>query len=343
MDRANGKDRLKTVPSSARGRGVRIGGGEATMPAARAAALQPALADQPLVADEGGLGLSGKVPALAAERPDAAQRPWYLALRAVAHAVVLLSVVGFVFIYCVWSPLAGRLRGGAQAATVVVVAEGAAEVRAPEVSGVFRADRPLASGQAVRKGQLLGRIESPTLEAELERAAAELAALQVQQLRLEQRVRWGGDAAPAGSELVSLEARVATAAAELERFDRVRQRLVIRAPADGNVQQGLPATADVTAGARLCLIVPRGAKTHVEVTAPREVLNELQRRGMVVADFAAPHGTLKSPAVPVSASVRPFLKAAAGGRDEIWGVLQCTPLPSAEAAVVPGTIGRLCW
>ena len=348
MDRANGKDRLKAVASAARsGGGVRIGGGEATGPAARATARPPAVADALVVAPEDGLGLSGDVLPLAAERPDAAQRGWDMALRAAAHAVVLLCVVGFVFVYCVWSPLAARLRGAAERATVVVLVDAPVEVRAPDVTGVFRAERPLASGQTVRRGQILGRIESPGLEAQWERALAELAALQVQRLRIEDAARADATGAAAtaatAAELASLDARLAAASDGVARLERLKERLLVRAPCDGALQQGLASTVDVTAGSRLTVIVPRGANAHVEVTAPLQVLNELQRRGSVVAEFTTPDGTVNTSAVPVRGSVRPFLRDGAGPDQEIWGVMRCTPLPEAEAALVPGTIGRLCW
>lgn len=344
MDRANGEHRLKFVASAARAGGdVRIGGGKAMGHAARAAARPPALADASMVADEDGLGLSGKVLPLAAERPDAAQRGWDVALRAAAHTVVLLCVVVFVFVYCVWSPLAGRLRVGAEFASVSVLADAPVQVRAPDVTGIFRAARPLVNGETVRRGEVLGRIESPGLETQLERAAAELASLQVQQLRLEESARTsGGAATAAGAEALSLYPRLAAASDEVDRLARLKRRLLVRAPAEGMVQHGLAATVDVAAGARLMEIVPRGTRSRVEVTGPLEVVNELQRRGVVVAEFTAPHGTFKTSAMPVPGSVRPFLKCGPGRQEEIWAVLQCVPLPEAEAMIVPGMIGRLC-
>ena len=95
---------------------------------------------------------------MAAERPDAAQQPWDKALRAAALAVGLLGVVDSVFVYCVWSPLAGRRRAGVEAATESVVADAPAEVRAPDVNGVCRAARPLSG---LVTGSMVSRAATP--------------------------------------------------------------------------------------------------------------------------------------------------------------------------------------
>jgi hypothetical protein len=342
MDRANGKHRLKAVASAPGAGTVLIPRGNDTATAVRGYVDAPVIAEGRLLADECGLGLSGTVPKLAAERPDAAQRGWDQVLRAVAHAAVLLCVVGFVAVYCVWSPLAGRLRHGADAATVLVVADAPVEIRAPAVGGVFRASRPLAPGAAVSSGQVLGRVESATLETELARASAQLAAMQVQRLRLEEAARTGGGATTPGNELASVDARLAAATEEVERLVRLRGRLLVRAPADGVVPEGMAATADVAAGARIASVVPAGSTTHAEVTAPLEVLNELQRRGVVVVEFHSPGGVVTSSAVPLPGSVRHFLKEGPGRRDEVWGVLRCAPAHTG-GELIPGAIGRLAW
>ena len=341
MDRANCTQRLKVVelaPPTGAAPGRRRKG-DAASPAARAAAL----AEVRRPVDEGGLGLSDKVPPLAAERPDAAPRRWDTLLRAAAHAVVLTSVVGFVLVYCVWSPLSSRLRGASESAIVAIVADAPAEVRAPEIIGVFIAVRPLPNGAAVRKGQLLGRIESPRLVAEIERAAAELNRLRVQQLRVEERGRFSGVGMTTVEDAESLAGRVAAAEDALERLHGLRRRLLVHAPVDGSVEQGLAATADVAPGVRLTGIVPGAAGLHLEVTGPIEVLNELQRRGAMAAEFSTPGGPVKVSAVPVRGSVRSFMNAGAGRREEIWGTLRCTPMSVPEAARVPGALGRVCW
>jgi hypothetical protein len=164
----------------------------------------------------------------------------------------------------------------------------------------------------------------------------------VRQLRAEERARSGG-VATGVEDVESLAGRVAVAADALERLRGLRRRLLVHAPIDGFVQQGLSATADVTPGARLVGIVPGAAELHLEVTGPIEVLNKLQRRGAMVAEFATPDGAVKVSAVPVRGSVQSFMKAGTGRREEIWGTLCFTPVTIPETARVPGALGRVCW
>src|SRR5438876_3217890 len=111
---------------------------------------------------------------LAASRPDAAPKKLDTALRVAVHATILASVVAFVVYYCVWSPVRGQMMSQREAAIATVVAYPLYALRTPDVSGVFDAEKALANGAYVKKGQLLGKISSPALEGQIEQKALEL-------------------------------------------------------------------------------------------------------------------------------------------------------------------------
>jgi hypothetical protein len=280
-----------------------------------------------------------------ADQPDARPRRLDTAVRASAHAVVLASVVGFVLFYCVWSPLRGRWTAAFESATVMTVADPLTEVRAPDVTGVFRAERQLPNGTTVRKGQLLGTIDAPQVTRDLERAARELRTLQFQQLQFEeedQQQRLTDSGWDREQEARAIAGRVEDAISTLEQLHAVRRKLPVYAPVDGFVQHGLPSTADVAPQQKIVSVYPRGADLLIEVTAPLEALNALQQRGRVVAEFATPGGKVKVSCAPNFASLRPFKRTTGRGTEEIWGVLQCTPTaPIPDETRLPGLLGRV--
>jgi multidrug resistance efflux pump len=175
---------------------------------------------------------------LAASRPDAAPRKLDTALRVAVHAIILMSVLAFVVYYCVWSPVRGQLLTQRESAIATVVAYPLYAVRTPDVSGVFIAEKALANGAYVKKGQLLGRINSPALDAQIEQKALELQILQARQLQPRQssdaQGAWQSD-----QEARELTLRVASASKSLEQFNTLKKQLIVRAPCDGFIQFGL--------------------------------------------------------------------------------------------------------
>ena len=273
--------------------------------------------------------------------PDAAPRRGENAFRATAHAVVLLSVVGFVVAYCVVIPVRGQMIGRRDAATVMVVADPLLAVRGPDVSGLFHAVRPLAHGERVRKGQLLGHVSAPRLDDELAAASLEWSGLQERLLRLEQ---WNAVHAPApqdAQEARELAARLEAAGQSLARMEKLRSRLAVYAPADGTVQQGLAAAFEVSPHQSIVSLYPDRGCLRLEVSAPLEVLAALQRDGRVSAEFATPGGVTKVAARPMGSSLRHFVRMQERGREELWGTMQCVPDELPPELRAPGAIGKL--
>ena len=280
---------------------------------------------------------------LAAEAPDAAPRRLDHVVRAAAHAVVLAAVVGFVLVYCVVLPIRSQVAGNVARATVLLVGNPLLEVRAPETDGVgiFRAVRPLGHGEPVHKGQLLGRIESPKLDDDVARAATSLRALEEQQLWLGERLSAAEPTADESREARELAGRVAAASQALAHLHDLRRGLRIVAPADGYIQQGLPARLTVGSHQPIALVYPESGDLLVEVSAPLDVVNDLLRRGTLEADVQTTAGAVRVSATPVPGSVRHFTKIVDARRDETWATVQCTPDSLPPAARAPGLMGRI--
>jgi hypothetical protein len=310
------------------------GGGKG--PGIRVAEMDP-------VAEPGSVELALAAP-LAAERPDAAPGRLDQVLRAAAHAVVLLAVVAFVVGYCLVMPLRARLTAGRDCATVTLVAGALADVRGPDTGGVFRAVRPLPHGARVLKGEVLGRVDAPELERQFERAALELRLVEIQRLRLALASRGDGHE-PEAADARELAGRVAVARQVLSHLDTLRSQLDVLAPADGVVQQGLPASLGVTARQTIvCLYTDvggSGADLRIEVTAPLDVVTELERSGRVTTTFATAEGKSQVVATPVPASVRQFRKSVGTAREEVWATVQCVPRSLAPGLRRPGLMGSL--
>jgi hypothetical protein len=273
--------------------------------------------------------------------PDAAPaRPDHV-LRAVGHAVILLSVVGFIVAYCVVIPVRRQMAGRRESATVMIVADPLLAVRGPDVTGLFVATRPLAHGATVRRGELLGHIHAPKMDDELAAASVESANLQVRLLRLEQRSSVHEPSPQEALEARELSTRLELIRQSLARLQNLRSQLAVYAPSDGLVQQGLAATIEVMPHQAIVSLYPDGGTLVMEVSAPLEVLRELQRDGRVAAAFATPAGTGTVLATPVGTSVRQFVRTLEGGREETWGTVRCVPEMLPADLRSPGLIGKL--
>ncbi|HEV8378679.1 MAG TPA: hypothetical protein VGP99_07500, partial [Tepidisphaeraceae bacterium] len=261
---------------------------------------------------------------LAASRPDAAPKKLDTALRVAVHATILASVVAFVVYYCVWSPVRGQMMTQREAAIATVVAYPLYSVRTPDVSGVFIAEKALANGAYVKNGQLLGKINSPALDAQIEQKALELQILQARQLQPRQSsdalTAWQSD-----QEGKELTLRVAIAAKALEQLNATKKQLIVRAPCDGFVQYGLAGSQAVQPHQALVSLYPQRTELMIEITAPIEVINDLEGQNRVVTEFSTASGKVKVECKPIQASTRSFIKTIDGKREETWGVLQCAP------------------
>jgi hypothetical protein len=278
---------------------------------------------------------------LGAEAPDAAPRRLDHVVRAVAHAVVLAAVVGFVVVYCVVMPLHAQFAGRLDRASVILVANPLLEVRAPDIEGVFRAQRPLPHGAPVRKGQVLGQIDAPKLDDEIARASLNLRILEARQLRLDHRLSAGDPTADEARESRELGGQVAAASQALAQRRGLRQALRLVAPADGVVQQGVPARLTVAPHQQVALIYPAGGDLLVEVSAPLDVLNGLLRRDSLEAEIQTTDGAVRVMATPVPGSMRHFTKTMDGRREETWATVQCVPAHLPATVRSPGLLGKI--
>jgi len=277
---------------------------------------------------------------LAASRPDAAPKKLDTALRVAVHATILASVVAFVVYYCVWSPVRGQMMTQREAATATVVAYPLYAVRTPNVSGVFIAEKALANGAYVKKGQLLGKISSPALDGQIEQKALELQILQARQLQPRQSsdalTAWQSD-----QESRELTLRVAIASKALEQHNSTKKQLIVRAPCDGFIQYGLAGSQAVQPHQALVSLYPQRTELMIEITAPIEVINDLEGQNRVVTEFSTAGGKVKVECKPIQASTRSFIKTIDGKREETWGVLQCAPGSMPLTLRSPGLIGKL--
>ena len=278
---------------------------------------------------------------LGAEAPDAAPRRLDHVVRAVAHAVVLAAVVGFVIAYCVVMPLRAQFAGRLDRASVILVANPLVEVRSPDVEGVFRAERPLQHGARVCKGQVLGQIDAPKLDQDIARASISLRTLESRQLRLDHRLAAGEPTAEESREAREVAAQIAAASQALTQLRGVRRGLQVVAPADGIVQQGLPARLTVAPFQPIVLIYPDGGDLLVEVSGPLEVLNSMLCRGSFEAEFQSTDGAARVVATPLRGSLRYFSKALDGRREETWATVQCVPASLPAAVRSPGLMGKV--
>jgi hypothetical protein len=249
--------------------------------------------------------------------------------------------VTFVVYYCVWAPARAKLVRSHDSATAMLVANPAAQVRNGDVTGVFTAPTPLSSGAFVRGGQLLGHIESPKLDAQIEQAALDLRLLQTRRLQLEQQSAGSEPQWQVEQEARDIAARVGSATHTLAQLHALRRQLAVYAPADGYIQGGLSGSMSVTPHQSIVSLYPHGADVLVEVTAPMDVLNDLRRRDRVMVEFPTTSGKAQVAARPIPSSVRPFTWAGAGKPDEMWGVLQCKPSSAVQKSCLPGLIGKL--
>jgi hypothetical protein len=239
-------------------------------------------------------------------------------------------------------PLHAQFAGRLDRASVILVANPLLDVRAPDIEGVFRAQRPLPHGAPVRKGQVLGQIDAPKLDDEIARASLNLRILESRQLRLDHRLSASDLTADEAREARELGGQVAAASQALAQLRGLRQALRVVAPADGVVQQGLPARLTVAPHQPVALIYPTGGDLLVEVSAPLDVLNGLLRRDSIEAEIQTTDGgAVRVMTTPVPGSVRHFTKTMDGRREEIWATVQCVPAHLPANVRSPGLLGKI--
>src|SRR5437762_10301744 len=278
---------------------------------------------------------------MAIARPDAAPKKLDTGLRVAVHATILLSVLAFVVYYCVWSPVRGELMTKRESATVTVVALPLTAVRAPYVSGVFVAERAFSNGAYVKSGQILGQISSPELEAQIERQDIELQLLEAQLLQPRQQ---GSDTQlglQQAQDARDMSFKVATASKLLEQLNKRKKQLIVRAPCDGFIQFGLAGSQVVAPYKELVSLYPHRTELMIEITAPIEVINDLEGQNRVITQFSTASGKLNIESKPIQASSRSFIKTIEGKRDETWGTIQCAPSFVPLPLRSPGLIGKL--
>jgi biotin carboxyl carrier protein len=272
-------------------------------------------------------------------KPDAPLRSVGRTAIRLVHAVVLCGIVGLL----IWQVVAFLSRSKDALATIV--AAPLHEVRSP-VDGVFVANGHMPNGTHVRKGQVLGWIRSPQLEADIQALRRKLDTLKRRNLLLEQRASESYDPlfrTGSGRESRQVVADIAAAESELGRLLRVQRQLRVVSPVTGQISNGgFSGSKAVETNDTVAYVWPDGGDLLVEVKAPLKAIHELIQANRVEARFSTVGGQAAVTARPIAGSLRVFtLDRGAAKKKELWGILQCQPTSIPANVAYPGPIGVL--
>ncbi len=278
-------------------------------------------------------------PAHVSPKPDAPFRSAGRLVIALTHATVLCGIVGLVL----WQVISFTSRS--QDAFATIVAAPLYEVRSP-VDGVFVASGHMPNGTHVSKGQLLGQIRSPQLDADIQTTGRRLDGLKQRKLLLEQR----GSASPhplarpeSDREFRQCAAEIMAIEAELDRLLGLQRKLRVVSPVSGQISNGgFSGSKAVETNDTMAFVWPDDGDLLVEVRAPLKAIHRLIQANQVEAQFSTAGGQALVTAQPIAGSLRVFtLERGAAKKQELWGILQCRPLSIPESVAYPGPIGVL--
>ncbi len=258
---------------------------------------------------------------------------------AFTHAVVLLGIVGLLL----WQVMAFASRS--KDAYAQIVAAPLFEVRSP-VDGVFVADQHMPNGTQLSKGQFLGWIRSPQLDAAIRTTQRKLDALKERELLLEQRgsefhhplSRPNSD-----REFRECAAEIVEVQSDLDRLLRSKRACRVVSPVNGQISNGgFSGSKAVETNDTVAYVWPDNGDLLVEVKAPLKAVHRLIQTDQVEAEFSTVGGQASVTARPIAGSLRVFtLDRGAGKKKELWGILQCQPTSIPESVAYPGPIGVL--
>lgn len=280
---------------------------------------------------------------ISAEKPDAGPSRFKRFAVATVHATILAGLLAFLAWYLVVGPVWAYLQRPRELARVRLVARSLVEVRAA-TDGEFVSVRAMPNGTVVKTGQVLGRLQSANLEAELATETRKLKSLQLRQLILGERMAVVEDQElrpDLDREYREASYRLIEVEQNLERLKKIENGLMVRSPVDGQIHFGLGASKAVQKNDSLAFIWPAGGELLFEVDAPLSVINTIIVRNRASAIFETPSGPVVVQAVPITGSLRPFTQGEHSEKNDVWGLLQCVPDGVPEAVRYPGALGRL--
>jgi len=272
-------------------------------------------------------------------KPDAPLRSAGRTVIGLTHAVVLCGIVGLL----VWQVIAFASRSKDAFATIV--AAPLHEVRSP-VDGLFVAHKHMPNGTHVTKGQFLGWIRSPQLDADIQRTQRKLDVLKRRKLLLEQR---GSEshhplARPESDrEFRQCAAEIVAMESDLGRLLRMKRKLRAVSPVTGQISNGgFSGSKAVKTNDTVAFVWPDNGELLVEVKAPLKAIHRLIQADHVEARFSTVGGQASVTARPIAGSLRVFtLDRGAAKKKELWGTLQCRPISIPDSVAYPGPIGVL--
>jgi hypothetical protein len=261
------------------------------------------------------------------------------------HALLLLSILAFI-VYQIAGPWLGLSPQSRRLAQATIIGDPLVEVGAP-VEGRFIAERPLPNGTQVYRGALIGRVHETLTAEKLTSARRALRSLRERQLILdEQRIQVTSIDQQAASsldrEVRETTFRIVELENEIDKLEKLEERLNIYSPVSGKIHFGLPASMPVKAHQTVAIIWPNEGGLLVEIEAPLETVHRVIKANRIQASFSTPIGEVPVVAIPLAASLRTFtVETGVRERTELWGKVQCTPENIPDGARSPGLIGYL--
>jgi len=300
---------------------------------------QQDLFDRVAAASESDASEKDAKPAHQSPKPDAPFRSAGRLAIGLTHAVVLCGIVGLVL----WQVISFASRS--QDAFATIVAAPLYEVRS-SVDGVFVASEHMPNGTHVSKGQLLGQICSPQLDADIQTTGRRLDGLKRRKLLLDQR----GSAShhplsrpESDREFRQCVAEIVAIEAEFDRLLGLQRKLRVISPVSGQISNGgFSGSKAVETNDTMAYVWPDDGDLLVEVRAPLKAIHRLIQADQVESQFSSVGGQVLVTAQPIAGSLRVFtLDRGAAKKKELWGILQCRPLSIPESVAYPGPIGVL--
>ncbi len=258
-------------------------------------------------------------------------------MTALTHAAVLFGIVGLVL----WQVISFASRS--KDAFAQIVAAPLHEIRAA-CDGVFVAVGHMPNGTRVVKGQLLGEIQSPQLDAEIQATGRKLDALKRRKLLLEQSGdKFRHSVYTPGREFRECAAEIDAAQSDLDRMLRIRRKLRVVSPVDGQISNGgFSGSKAVETNDTVAYVWPDNGDLLVEVKAPLKAVHRLIQADQVDARFSTVGGQVSVTARPIKGSLQVFTQdRGAGKKKELWGSIQCLPDCIPESVAYPGPLGTL--
>jgi hypothetical protein len=271
-----------------------------------------------------------------APRSDAPYRSIARLLIGGVHFAVLAGIVALLVCYGV-----AAMRSSKRMAVATVV-DPQTEGIVSRVDGVFKATVPISPGGAVKKGQVLGTLDSPETDDQIEAAKGRWRDLQRAILLATHSPRASSSDARE-QEIRQLRLDANKVQSEMAQLEELKRELVVRSPIDGTILFGLSGSKEVKRNEELTTICPTGSGLRIEVKAPLKYVNEIAAEGVVHCRISTPEGEVHVTAAPVRESLQMELtenKENLADKQQM-GSIVCIPDANSSQKLRPGWIGTL--